>query len=280
MHMEAMNMENKLFEAYINQVKRYPLLTPEEEVELAKAVESGDKVAEQRLIQSNLRLVVSIAKKYTSFNVPLMDIIQEGNIGLMTAAAKYRANFNTRFSTYAYLWIAQAMLRFVRNKHKLIVVPHRKEALLRRLNYAKEQLVDRLGRNPQIEEIAVFMGVMPDEISDAMSYSFSISSLDVQISDDTNSTVSELIADTQNSPEEEMIKQEELKEVQEMLDTLPTTEKSVIYYRYNFACDEKVKTLRQVGQMLGVSSETVRQMEMRALMKLRNAMKNKDIAIA
>lgn len=273
-------MEKILFNTYIEQVKRYPLLTAQEELELAKRVEAGDSKAETELTQSNLRLVISAAKKYKGFNVPLMDLIQEGNMGLMTAASRYRASFKTRFSTYAYLWITQAMLRYVRNKHKIITIPYRKEALLRRIKNAREVLLELNSREPYVEEMAAYLGVMPDEISDALNYSYTISSLDCPVGDSSVATMSDLIADDNLSPEEQCIAEESRREVAGLLNSLPHMEKAVLYHRYNFNYDEKGKTLRQVGELLGISSETVRQMEMRAILRLKAAIKENEFAIA
>jgi RNA polymerase primary sigma factor len=255
-------------------------LTAEEEIELAKRSESGDKNAEKKLVQSNLRLVISAAKKYNSFKISFMDLIQEGNIGLITAASRYRASFNTRFSTYAYLWITQAILRYVRNKHNIITIPYRKEALLRRIKNAREVLLEKNCREPYVEEMATYLGVMPDEINEALTYSYTVSSLDCPVGDSSAATISDLIPDETLTPEEYVLAEESRKEVANLLNELPHMEKEVLYYRYNFNYDEKNKTLRQVGEMLGVSSETVRQMEIRAILRLRAAIKQKKNATA
>lgn len=273
-------MDKILFNTYIQQIKKYPLLSAEEEHELAKKIAKGDKLAEKELVQCNLRLVISAAKKYKGFNVPLMDLIQEGNIGLMTAASRYKANYKTRFSTYAYLWISQAMLRYVRNKHKIITIPYRKEALLRRIKKDREFLLEQYGREPCLEELASHLGVMPDEITEALNYSYTVSSLDCPVGDSSSASISDFITDDSMSPEDRCIVEDSRRAVTQLLNTLPKMEKAVLYHRYNFDYEEKTKTLRQVGEMLGISSETVRQMEMRAILKLRSQINEQDFAIA
>ena len=146
-------MENELITPYLSQLKKYPLLSADEEKKLANSIENGDMRARNLLVQSNLRLVISIAKKYLHYKVSLCDLLQEGNIGLLIAATKFRSSFNTRFSTYAYLWIQQYMLRFIRNKNPAIQIPHRKEAEIRRIRASQDHLHQHLGRKPNVGEL-------------------------------------------------------------------------------------------------------------------------------
>lgn len=265
-------METEAYKGYVKQILKYPLMSFEEEIEHSKLVQEGNQEAKMKLIQANLRLVVSIAKKYKNPYVSIMDLIQEGNIGLLTAVSKYHYSFNTRFSTYAYAWIAQAITRFIRNKTGTIVLPHRKEELLRKIHSAKLVLFQKLGREPSEEEIADRLSVNVDDIKNAKFYSYSIVSIDSEVDDGTSLNYGDSIPDISFAPEEKYMKSLEKEYVQEMVNNLPEMEQKVIQYRYNFDYDVKTKTLRQVGDELGVSAETVRQMEMRAIKHLRSSM--------
>ena len=271
-------MDKLLLNTYINQIKNYPLLTAEQEIELSRLVEKGDESAKRILVQSNLRLVISAAKKYKGFNVSLMDLIQEGNIGLLSAAEKFRSSFRTRFSTYAYLWITQAMLRFVRNKNQLIALPFRKENLLRRISNAQEILKKRFGREACVEELAAYLELMPDEITEALAFSYSVTSLDAPVKDGNKATVGDIVASEALSPEENYIRLEERCELYNLMNKLPAMERAVVYNRFNFGNEDKSTTLKAVGEMLGVSPETVRQMEKRAIFRLRTALLQKEAA--
>jgi RNA polymerase primary sigma factor len=262
-------METLLLQSYIDQVKRYPLLSAEREAELSTAVQNGDEKARNDLVQGNLRLVVSIAKKYCGFQVSLIDMIQEGNIGLITAASRYKTSFNTRFSTYAYLWISQAILRFVRNKSPLISLPHRKEAIVRKINAIRDYLYQQCGHEPSYEELSVYMGIPVEQIHSALQYSYSLTSLDAVIDFESDKTVGDFLADSESSPENEYIRRETKNNVHELINTLPEIEREVLTHRYNFTGNQDKNTLRHVGSLLGISSETVRQMEMRAIKRLR-----------
>lgn len=273
-------MAQKMFNTYIAQIQKYPLLTAEEELALADQIQNGDSAAKQRLIQSNLRLVVSIAKKYKNTSIPLLDIIQEGNLGLILAAERYKASFKTRFSTYAYLWITQSILRFIRNRKSLIIVPHRKENMIRKLNAAREYLFNQHGHEAGVEELADFLGVSTEEVKDALRFSYTIASLETEITSESDSEVKDVLPDTTYSPEEEMLRDTERHEIIKLFRILSPAEQSVLYYRYNLGYDEKTKTLRQLGEMLGVSSETVRQMEMRAIRRLRIAVSGQNRSFA
>lgn len=261
-----------ILETYIRQVQRYPLLEALEEVALSKEIEKGSRVAKERLVNCNLRLVISIAKKF--MNVPrvsIMDLIQEGNLGLMTAASKYNYGFKTRFSTYAYTWILQYILRYLYNKTSPIALPHRKEELLRKIVTAKEDFKQSFNRDATLVELSSYCGIQESELALALSYSYSITSIDLETSDEGSVTIGDLIPDNKYNPEENFLREEEKNSVKEMVDSLPECEKKVIYGRYNFACDEHTPTLRELSEVLGVSAETVRQIEIRAVKKIKKA---------
>lgn len=265
-----MNDEIELYKAYLREIQRYALLSQEDEEELSRLVEAGDRGALKKLVNSNLRLVVSVAKKFSaSRKFSVMDLIQEGNMGLMAAAQKYHYSFNTRFSTYAYSWILQYMLRFVHNRTGAIELPHRKEELLRQINSVRGILSQRSGIEPSALEIAEYLGVGEGEVREAVFLSASVSSLDAECSEDGGETVGDLIPDMTYNPEELFMQKETECDVVRLLRQLPEKERIVIFSRFNFARKRHVATLRELSESLGVSTETVRQLEMRAVKRLR-----------
>lgn len=261
-----------IFDAYIQQIKRYDLLTPEEEVVLSKKIEEGDKTALERLIQANLRLVVSVAKRFHTNRVSVMDLIQEGNLALMTAASKYHYSFNTRFSTYAYSWVLQYMLRYVNNKTGFIAVPHRKEEFLRRLSEARETFRQEYGRDATDSELAEELHISKKELKSLSAYEFSYASLDAPCKENATASVGDLIPDDTWSPEDMLLEKEAKQTMKKLLGTLPEKEREVITSRYNFTFDTHVKTLRELSIQLDVSAETIRQMEIRAVRRLRDTL--------
>jgi RNA polymerase primary sigma factor len=266
-------MEKDVYDSYMEQVQKYPLLSYEKEVELSRRIENGDSRAKMELVQSNLRLVVSIAKKLNITKLNIMDLIQEGNLGLMTAASKFHYSFKTRFSTYAYSWIMQYMLRYLHNRCTPISLPHRKDEVLRHVASAQQYLFQQTGHAPTVDELSVYLGIPVKVLKDALSYSFTITSLDSECGEDGNSSVEDLLPDTTYSPETKMMDREYKAEVQDLIKTLPEKEQKVIYHRFNFACEQRPKTLREISVMLGVSAETIRQMELRALRRMRSTVK-------
>lgn len=262
-------MENFLYKSYMNQILKYPLMTFEQEIEHSKLIQNGDNEAKLRMVQANLRLVVSVAKKYENNFVSIMDLIQEGNIGLLTAVNKYHYSFNTRFSTYAYAWITQAITRFIRNKTGAIVLPHRKAELIRKIHSAKGILFQKLGREATNKEIAEQLGVSEKEIDDSICYSYNMVSLDMETEDSGGQTVGDTIPDYEFAPENRYMDEVKKEGIRKMLDTLPEKEKEVLEKRFNFENDEKPGTLRKIGDEMGYSAETIRQMELRGIRHLK-----------
>jgi len=267
-------MENTIYSNYIKQILKYPLMSFEEEIEHSKLIQQGDNDAKMRLVQANLRLVVNIAKKYDNPYVSIMDLIQEGNIGLMFAAGKYHYSYNTRFSTYAYAWIAQSITRYIHSKTSVIMLPNRREEMLRRVRSEKSKLYQIFGRDPSDEEVAESMNMSVRDVKNVLSYAYSVVSMNAPGDDDNSVELSDMIPDEHFTPEVEMMNEMDKQEIKTMVEQLPVMERKVIYSRFNFNCDTKTKTLRQVGDQLGVSAETVRQMEIRAIRKLRTNYKN------
>ncbi len=198
-----------------------------------------------------------------------MDLIQEGNLGLIVAAKKYHYSFNTKFSTYAYAWVFQYMLRFVHNRTGVIEIPHRKEELLRQIDAASAEFAKDNGREPTTKEIARFLEISEEDVKSAKECSFAFTSLDVECSEDGTDTLGELLPDMTFNPEIEYLEKEARTDVADLLKIFPEKERLVIFGRYNFARRQRSATLREISESLGVSTETVRQMELRAVKRLR-----------
>ncbi|MCQ2981885.1 MAG: sigma-70 family RNA polymerase sigma factor [Treponemataceae bacterium] len=270
-------MDDAIYTSYIKQILKYPLLSFEEEIEHSKRIQTGDEQAQLRLVQANLRLVVSIAKKYEHFGLNLMDLIQEGNIGLLTAAKKYHYSYGTRFSTYAYAWISQAITRYIHGKASMISLPLRKDEVVRKMYAAKASLYQTLGREATTAELAERLNLPEEELIQAEQFSYTVMSIDARFSDDSEKTLGEVIPDLAPTPETDMLVQTDYLELQELLDNLKPLERQVVRYRYNLANCDKPLTLRQIGEQLGVSAETVRQTEMRAIKKMQSMAEEKGI---
>ncbi|MDR1373533.1 MAG: RNA polymerase sigma factor RpoD/SigA [Treponema sp.] len=255
-----------ILQAYFNQIKAIPLLTFEEELNLSRRIEQGDENARRRLIESNLRLVVKIARLYMISDVSLLDIIQEGNVGLIHAAGKYSYTKNVRFSTYANWWIRQSITRYLSNKRRVIRLPHRKEEILKKMQKAYHVLSQILHHQPSIEEIAAEVGVPQEEVDLILSMTNGMVSLEMETGED--SSVVDLHADYTYSPERALMKKISRHDTIHFLDRLKDKEKRILMYRFQLNGGERY-TLKRIGAKMGISPETVRQIEIRALKKIR-----------
>lgn len=255
--------------SYLKEIRKYPLLSFEEEIDLSKRIQSGDIDARKKLIESNLRLVVTVARKYSTQDIPLLDIIQEGNLGLITAAQKYEFSYNVRFSTYACWWIQQSITRAIANKKRLIRLPFRKEEMAGRIRRASSDLFQKLSRSPTRTEIAEELGVSVQEVTDILYCSNTITSLDVQLDEEDSASLKDLIPDSTWNPEEVFMKKYTHDSMMDVLSELKDNEKDIMFKRYNLHNDGSTYTLKTIGAMYGVSAETVRQVELRALRKLK-----------
>ncbi len=259
--------DDDTLKAYFSQIRKTPLLTFEEELELSKRIEDGDEVARTRLIEANLRLVVKIAKAYVSTDVGLLDLVQEGNLGLLKAASKYDHRKKVRFSTYASWWIKQSITRALSNKRRSIRLPHRKEDALRKIQRAYNMLTQRLMRRPGVEEVAKEVGMASEEVAQILSISSGTVSLDSDINSESG-TLHDVFEDFSYSPDAEIMQQVMREETLRFLERLREKEKKILLYRFAFYGGKKY-TLKRISDEMGISPETVRQIEMRALRKLR-----------
>ncbi len=263
---QNVNTEESL-ESYFQEIARYPLLSAEEEIDLSKQALAGNKAAYNRLINSNLRLVVKIAKSFTSSGLSLTDLIQEGNIGLMTAAKKFDWKKGVRFSTYAAWWIKQGILRAITNKKRMIRIPHRKEESLLRLERYIAQFNADHGYEPTPQEVAAHTGMSEKEVKHIMSMIPAVQSLD-QVMTEDGATLIDAIEDNRYDPYISIDQNACKEDVELLMKILAEKEKQVLMYRFSFY-DGKKYTLKNISEKLGISAETVRQIEIKAINKLR-----------
>jgi RNA polymerase primary sigma factor len=257
-----------MVQTYYRKIRVIPLLSFEEEQELSKRIQEGDDKALHRLIEANLRLVIKIARKYLNREVSLMDIIQEGNIGLIRAAEKYDFNKNVRFSTYAGFWIRQAIGRYLSDKSRVIRLPHRKEAMLRKVQRTFHLLSQTLMRQPRIDEIAAELGIPAAEIECILNISNGFIPCEINRQEQETASAMDLHEDYTYSPEREMMRESSRTAALRCLDHLKDKEKMILTCRYQLNGCEPY-TLKRLGAEMGISPETVRQIEMRALRKMR-----------
>ena len=255
---------------YLNEIGQIPLLSEEEERELGRRSAQGDESARRKLEEGNLRLVVSLAKRYTGRGVQLMDLIQEGNMGLMRAAEKYDYTKEKRFSTYASWWIKEAMQRAIDQQAREIRVPVHVAENMKRVQKISKELQQELGREPLPKEIAEKLGnKTEEEVKDILSYLQNPVSLETPVGEDGENSLGDMVEDKREAtPEEAMDVLVRKEEVSELLASLTERERQVIGLRYGLE-DGRTHTLEEIGGILNVTRERVRQIEARAMEKLR-----------
>lgn len=252
---------------FLNEIRRYPLLTAAEEVDLAKRIERGDQAAKERMINSNLRLVVSIAKKYQGHELGLLDLIQEGILGLIRASEKFDWRKGYKFSTYATFWVRQAIQRGVANKARTIRIPVHIGQRERKVARVERELSFKLGRDPTDEEIAKAAEIEPEQVAEVRETARTITSLDRPVGEEGETSFGDLLASEELEPEEEVhlsLREEMLREA---VAQLPEREREVVRLRYGIYGDAPTP-LRETGRRLGLSPERVRQIEAQALKHL------------
>lgn len=261
---------------YLREIGRVSLLTYEEEVTLAKRVEKGDKKAREKLINANLRLVVSIAKKYVNRGLTLLDLIEEGNIGLMRAVAKYDWRRGFKFSTYATWWIRQAITRAIADQARTIRIPVHMVETINKFNRISRKLMQELGREPTPEEVALEMEVPPEKVREIIKVSQEPASLEAPVGEEEDSRLGDFIQDASASPSDQATQALLKDHIREMLDTLSPREAKVLEYRFGLE-DGKQRTLEEVGKEFGVTRERIRQIEAKAIRKLRHPTRAKKL---
>ncbi|HEY8627274.1 MAG TPA: sigma-70 family RNA polymerase sigma factor [Gaiellaceae bacterium] len=253
---------------FLNEAGRYPLLTAAEEVELSKAIERGDKVAKDKMINSNLRLVVSIAKRYQGHGLSLLDLIQEGIIGLIRAAEKFDHRKGFKFSTYATWWIRQAVQRGVANKARTIRIPVHIVEREQKIARAERDLTAKLERLPTVEELAEATKLPLKQVREVRDAARAVTSLDKPLGDDDSSAYGDLVASDQASVEEEVQVSLTQTTLHRAISELPDREQEILKLRYGLNGDEDPKSLEEIGKRMGITRERVRQLESEALRRL------------
>ncbi len=262
---------------YLKDIGKIPLLTPEEEKEVAKKSAEGSLEATKKLGEANLRLVVSIAKKYVGRGLDFLDLIEEGNLGLIKAVEKFDVTKGYKFSTYATWWIRQAITRAIADQARTIRVPVHMVETINKLIRVKNKLIQELGREPSVSELSEKMGLTEEKVRQIMLYSRESVSLEVTIGEDEDSTLGEFVADEEELLPEDYVMNNNLRDkLLEMLSSFSDRERDVIMLRFGFY-DGKTRTLEEVGQKYGVTRERIRQIESKALRKLKHPARIKEL---
>lgn len=272
-----MTNEN-IFQNYCKEASLYPLLTCDEEVSLAKKIAKGDAKAKQTLINANLRLVIKIARKAHRGNLPILDLIQEGNVGLMIAAKKFNPTFCVRFSTYAYYWISQYIRRAIHAEANIISIPEDKMELFCRIKRAHDELSKLYGSEPGEKEIAQYLGISVEKVHKISRVVWNVLSLDEKYNESTDATFAQVLADTRVGPEEKTIGVCLKEQLQNTIETLPSKEKNAMKMRYDFTTLSK-RPLTKAKRFCKtkVSVESIRTHEIKALTLLREKKEFADI---
>ena len=254
---------------YLQEISRIPLLSNEEEVALCALAQGGDESARNRLIESNLRLVVSVAKHYHNQNMTFLDLIQEGNIGLVKAVEKFDVNRGYKFSTYAIWWIRQAINRAITDQSRAIRIPANLVENHNKLARVSATMWNELGREPTAEELSDNIGWTPEYVNHILNLNNEVSSLDAPVTAEDTTTIGELIPDTKFNPTEGINKSTKDQAIAEVLNTLSPREREIMISRFGLL-GTRPKTLEELGEEMNITRERIRQLETKALRKMRH----------
>ena len=262
------NLSDDSVRMYLREIGRIPLLNTEDEIKLAKRIAHGDQLAKKKLTEANLRLVVSIAKKYIGRGLSLLDLVQEGNLGLTRAVEKFDYTKGFKFSTYATWWVRQAITRAIADQARTIRIPVHMIETINKLIRVQRQLVQELGREPLVSEIAKELGIEEDKVTHIIKISQETVSLEAPVGEEEDSRLGDFLEDKDSlSPEESAIYELMKGHVEEFLNILPPREQKILRMRFGLE-NGRSHTLEEVGQEFGVTRERIRQIEAKALKKL------------
>ena len=254
---------------YLEEIREYPRLTQEEEQQIARRCAQGDEEAIRQMVNSNLRLVVSVAREYAGRGVPLLDLIQEGSIGLIVAAKKFDYTMEYRFSTYATKWIRQRITRYLTDHGGLIRVPAHTAERMRKVTAAKNALIQENGEEPTEDEVAARTGLPREKVSQLMKLAPQTCSLDAPVGEEGDTTVGNYLPTNEGAePQEELVRQELASLVDGLLDQLNPRQRQILRLRFGME-DGVCYTLEEIGKMIGISKERVRQVEKQAIERLK-----------
>ena len=261
-------MEDRALSSYLADLKRHPLLTREEERRYARAARAGDEVAKEKLINSNLRFVVKIARQYQRRGIPLADLVSEGNIGLLKAAEKFDPERGYHFTTYAVWWIRQAILKALEASSRTIRLPAHAAGVVERIGWARTELSERLSREPSVHEIAVFLDLPPQRVTELLAVSRELLSFEAPAFDDgTTTQLGDAVRDRGRSPEEAAMAGVLKADINHVLGSLSRRESDILQSRFGLNGRQRL-TLSELGRRYRLTKERVRQIEKRALQQL------------
>jgi RNA polymerase primary sigma factor len=264
------------FQLYLREIARFPLLTPAEEVKLARKIKRGDQKARAHMVRANLRLVVKIARDYQGLGLPLLDLISEGNIGLMKAVERFDPKKGGKLSTYAAWWIKQSIKRALANQSKTIRLPVHLVDKISKIRRVSAQMSEELGREPSDDELAEEIGMSSAKVAALKTAAIRPASLDAPIGDDDSTEFGEMVGDAEAQDPFELLRDKDLRdEVGDLLEVLDERERKIINSRFGLD-GGKPKTLEEVGEKFGVTRERIRQLQNIALSKMRRALSKKE----
>jgi RNA polymerase primary sigma factor len=271
-----MNETDTGFNRYLREIGRFPLLTPQQEIELAEKIKKGDAAARERMINSNLRLVVTIAHDYANLGLPVLDLISEGNIGLTKAVERFDPRKGAKLSTYAMWWIKQSIKRALADQSRTVRLPVHLGEKLAKMRRVASQMSDELGREPTDDELGEELGIASEKVVRLKSVGIRPASLDAPVGDDDSAEFGEIMGDEDAQTPFELLQDEDLRnEMDGVLDVLDDREKKILSQRFGLD-GGKPKTLEDVGKNFGVTRERIRQLQNVALAKLRRALSKKE----